>query len=609
MAAEEPLKKLEEQLNCSICLDTYTDPKQNHVFCQKCLVKLVIRDQQGQLSLTCPNCRQVTPVPASGTRGLQAAFQSNQLLEIYDSFKRIREAPVSVEGAVGGGTSSLNPVKKTSYCSEHSEKELELYCETCGKLICCYCAIKSGKHHTHNYELLSNAYEKYSKEIASSFGPMEKQLTTINRALVQLNIHSEKITDQQASIETDIHNTVRRLREILRARETSLVNQLHQITQGKLKELAVQKDQLETTQAQLSSCLEFMKESLKTSSQGEVLRMKTTIVKQVKELTTIQPDTLQPDTKANVVFSTIADFSTTCQNFGKLSIRTSPDPSSSIAIACDTPNFVVGGLLSPWGVTSNHKGEILISEGGGHCISVFSPSGEKVLSFGTHGSGQGQFITPRGMAVDSEGNILVVDRNNHCIQKFTASGQFLRAIGAQGSGPLQFEYPKDLIINPKNNRVYVVDENNRVQILNSDLSFFSTFGTSGIEAEQFQYPCGIACDSSGNVYVADSGNGRAQVFSAEGEFVRMFTGSLACGWGNSLRMPIGIAVDNGLVYMSEYFNHCVSVFTSVGQFVTSFGRHGHGLGEFNCPGSLAVAKGVLYVWGHNNNRVQAFALH
>ena len=64
--AEKALKKVEDQLiDCSICLETYTDPKLLqclHVFCRKCLVKLVVRDQQGQLILTCPICRQDTPV-------------------------------------------------------------------------------------------------------------------------------------------------------------------------------------------------------------------------------------------------------------------------------------------------------------------------------------------------------------------------------------------------------------------------------------------------------------------------------------------------------------------------------------------------------------------
>ncbi len=58
--AQEALKKLEEQLNCGpICLDRYLLwPQATSMppcLLQKCLVKLVIRDQQGVLSLTCPS--------------------------------------------------------------------------------------------------------------------------------------------------------------------------------------------------------------------------------------------------------------------------------------------------------------------------------------------------------------------------------------------------------------------------------------------------------------------------------------------------------------------------------------------------------------------------
>ena len=122
--AEQALKKLEEQLQCSICLDTYTDPKQlhcNHVYCQKCLVRMVIRDQQGQLTLTCPICRHITPVPTSGVAGLQSAFHINHLLEIQDSFKKLGDAPATsaVEGAVGS-SKSQDPVIK--HCFEHQEE-------------------------------------------------------------------------------------------------------------------------------------------------------------------------------------------------------------------------------------------------------------------------------------------------------------------------------------------------------------------------------------------------------------------------------------------------------------------------------------------------------
>ncbi len=50
----------------------------------------------------------------------------------------------------------------------HSKRELELYCETCGELVCLKCAIAEGKHHSHVCKELAEAFEKYKGEITPS---------------------------------------------------------------------------------------------------------------------------------------------------------------------------------------------------------------------------------------------------------------------------------------------------------------------------------------------------------------------------------------------------------------------------------------------------------
>ena len=692
--------RVEEQLNCSICLDTYTDPKILqcfHVFCRQCLVPLGVQDQQGQLSLTCPTCRQVTPIPTRGVAGLQSAFHINNLLEILeDSANKLENAPATPERAT---PTDLNPVNKASHCFVHKDKELELYCETCGELICLKCVTKSGKHYSHDYEELNVAFEKYKEEITQSLEPMEKQVTTIKKALALIEQCRGEISDQRAAIEDNVHVTFRRLREVLTVRETELIGQLDKTTQGKLKGLAAKRDQIETTLAKLDSCLHFMRESIKASNESNVLMMKTNTVHQVKELTTpFQQDTLKLNTEADMVFSALADLTAMCQSYGQVFTSGSPDPSkchttgkgfevavvgekstcilhavsyegkpceepikslecelaseitgtrascsverrgqsqyeisyqptikgrhqlhikvegqhvraspSSVAVKSPleklgTPILTLGGVRGPSGVAINQRGEVVVTEWGRHCVSVFSPSGEKLRSFGMQGSGQGQFFRPSGVAVDGEGNILVADNNNHRIQKFTAEGQFLAAVGTKGSGPLQFNYPTDIAFNTSNNKVYMID-NHCVQVLNSDFTFSSTFG-SGMG--QFVNPRGIACDSTGKVYVADIDNYSIQVFTAEGKFLRMF-GRRGQGRGE-LNSPYYVAVDtSGMVYVSEAGNHCVSVFTSEGQFVKLFGREGEGPGEFKFSRGLAVDNsGVVYVCDRYNNRVQVF---
>ena len=180
--AEKAIKKLNEQLNCAICLDTYTDPKLLqcfHTYCTKCLIKLVIRDQQGQLVIPCPACRQATPVPSNGVRGLQSAIQINEFIAIRDDLKKAKDLIPNQEPGVEGDTTSL----KKMNCSEHADKKLELYCETCNELICYKCVAKGGKHHDHDYDPLDEAFDKYKGQITSSLEPMEKQLKTIHTAL------------------------------------------------------------------------------------------------------------------------------------------------------------------------------------------------------------------------------------------------------------------------------------------------------------------------------------------------------------------------------------------------------------------------------------------
>ena len=54
---------------------------------------------------------------------------------------------------------------------------------------------------------------------------------------------------------------------VLNVRETELIGRLHELTQEKLKGLAAQRDQIETTLAQLHSCLHFMRESLRPGNE------------------------------------------------------------------------------------------------------------------------------------------------------------------------------------------------------------------------------------------------------------------------------------------------------------------------------------------------------
>lgn len=703
--ADEALKKLDEQLNCSICFDLYTDPKLLqcfHIFCQHCLEPLVVRDQQ---DLPCPTCRQFTPIGGEGVAGLQSAFHINHLLEIRKSFQVAEDrgaASEEVDGSALGATSSNRAVR---FCSVHAREEVKLFCGTCNEVVCYKCALKGGNHQNHDYEEINQAFEKYKKDITPSLEPMAKQVATIRKALAYLETHRGEVSEQRASIEYDIHNSFSQLQEALNIRKIELLITLHRITHGKLCSIVAQRDQMETTLAQLLGCLRFVRGSLQSSSKVDVLMTKENTASKVQELTTpLSPDFLKPCTDVDMMFLASDEMVSRCQKHGLVLASGAPDPSKchvtgkgvEVAVvgeratvtlqavnfkdrACEelvksfecvavseithaktscsvertglsryeisyrptikgrhhlhikvewqhirgspfsvpvispvealgTPILVMRDVEKPWGVAINQRGEVVVTRGGRHCIFIFSPSGEKLRSFGLRGSGRGQLQNPRGVTTDVDGNILVADYGNHRVQKFSPDGFFLRAAGSFGNGPLQFSYPTDLAFNTSNNMVYVMDrDNHRVQVLNSNLTFYSTFGREGSAKGEFIYPYGIDCDSTGMVYVADSFNHRIQVFTADGKPVRMF-GRRGQARG-VLGRPYCIAIDtgSGIMYVSEGDNYRVSVFTSEGKFVTSFGHKGEAPGQFKGLYGLAVDScGVVYVCDDRNNRVQVF---
>ena len=101
-----------------------------------------------------------------------------------------------------------------------------------------------------------------------------------------------------------------------------------------------------------------------------------------------------------------------------------------------TPIKTTDGVKYPWGVAVNQRGQIIVAEDSGYCISIFSPTGKKLGSFGSQGPGHGEFQHVHNVTVDDDSNILVIDCSNHCIQKFTPDGNFITTVGKRGNNTL-----------------------------------------------------------------------------------------------------------------------------------------------------------------------------
>lgn len=157
------------------------------------------------------------------------------------------------------------------------------------------------------------------------------------------------------------------------------------------------------------------------------------------------------------------------------------------------------------------QGNYYLAEMGEHDrIQKFSPEGQFLLQWGSHGSEPGQLARPESLAVDEHDRIWVADACNHRIQVFDNRGKLLRMWGSEGKQPGRLYYPYDLVLGEEDT-VYVCEYgNHRVQKFTRDGRSLGCWGTCGRGRGQLYNPWGLARDSRGKIYVLDTNNHRVQ---------------------------------------------------------------------------------------------------
>lgn len=120
---------------------------------------------------------------------------------------------------------------------------------------------------------------------------------------------------------------------------------------------------------------------------------------------------------------------------------------------------------------------------------------------------------------------------------------------------------------------------------------------------RFVSPSGIALGPEGRVFVADAELKGVYLLDKEGNGVGVIG-------RDQLERPTGVAWDpqEGHLYVSDTYAHCIKVFDVTGRLVRTIGQRGEEAGEFNYPTHLAISNGKLVVADTMNARVQVVTL-
>ena len=270
-----------------------------------------------------------------------------------------------------------------------------------------------------------------------------------------------------------------------------------------------------------------------------------------------------------------------------------------------------GAFKFPAMIAVDRQSNVYVADQHNHRVQKFDSAGTFILMWGRYGDGPGEFKYPYGIAVDSKGDVFVSDMNNNRLQKFTSSGVFLGSAGSYGSANGQFRYPYGIAVD-KNDVLYVIDAfNYRIQKFTSDLQYISQWGAAERFGIKLYMPHEIAVAGNGNLLVSDRQNHRIAIFTPEGQLVKRFGeyGEGQQAAGGRFSEPHGVAVDeSGEIYVCDRYNFSVQLFGASNQFKLQWLTTGVFDSSRHFPLGIAVKNGSVFITDHFDHCIKKYKI-
>ncbi|XP_028398987.1 probable E3 ubiquitin-protein ligase MID2 [Dendronephthya gigantea] len=257
----DPINELEENLQCTVCLEPLKDPRTLpcfHSFCKDCLEDVVktCRDEAPRgrpvREFPCPNCREMfTLDPDKNVADMRRNHFICNMVKAAAVLNRDRKfgVPCSHEcsqsysvarcvtcekflcrecltdhnkyrGHTGHSVLTMEELSKPEnrkkindkmYCNEHQGKKLKVYCETCDQLICKDCMDFKHTKPDHSCFLVKDVADKYKELLASKNETMDGVLAENNSCLEELS----KATQQLDRDAEDVKSKIKKRKEFI----------------------------------------------------------------------------------------------------------------------------------------------------------------------------------------------------------------------------------------------------------------------------------------------------------------------------------------------------------------------------------------------------------
>ena len=620
------VKKLHEDLRCSVCTNTYTDPKQLpclHCFCLQCLNDIQ-RQSNDCDSITCPECRLEFSVPS---RGNLSDFPSNIRVSNMLNVLAIKERNTSEvkcgncdekssqcfycfhccifwceECVIAHSTIRNNkghrvllvndfrdhdfeeiskrPVK-LEFCSkkDHEKEELRFFCRDCERAICNICVVTV--HNRHTKMLLEDVLTEKRAEIISLINSKRKSIEKKHGQINELQVKYTELQNKVSNVKRDARSLADNIIAVIEAKMREMFEDVDKQAEEILDFFKNQQICLEKQVQSMEKEIEEIEEFVKGSTRAELLRYKSKLEKSLHVSAPEIGDCNDLRKNCHLILKQNDASMKALQAHGIGSMKaflTLTSYSKSSADVKGMREAIVGLEARAVLTTKNAEGEKCYTEHDEISVRVTNWDGHVIVTTAqVQDNRDGTYFITHFFTETGKHEISVTINEEHvCGSPFAVvvkprSFVPLSTFGEQRMHAGSLSKPWGIAVSARNEIAVTESNANRVQVFSCNGTYLRSFGRKGNQKGEFYYPTGIAFDNSGNILVADTFNHRIQLLCDRGKYLSQFGGEGSLD--HQLKYPYGLFVDSvGNIIVADSGNKLVKFFSNTGSCLKKIGE-------------------------------------
>ena len=646
---ESLLVNLKKQLTCSICLDTYTEPKTIsclHTFCCECLEKHA-RVSQKQGKFRCPECQAAIDLPegnrfdrlpnsffhnnllsllavrqtddASSINCCQCGANNSQMYYCFDCGRFMcpgcfNAHEVLKKSFQGHKVTPLQDFKTEDYeallrrqpfCSQefHEREITRFFCSQCQVCICQICIVTD--HENHKVVGLDKAAHEEKDNIMSDAKLIKEMESELREVIKQSEETISKLKSNMVTAKLSVKQSAEQMIADIREREREALESIEVTHVSRLSKINSAKQEVESLVKQMNQAAQFAENLVQRTSSSDIMQNKETLKTKFEELLRVEVPKHQQTTFIKFVAASQKDV-----KLGFIEVTEDSAKAAKSTLEGLDQTFQAGVEAEFTLCPKTSGGEISNEADLKGRVELLIKPVRDVTDVIVEEKEDGKLRLKFTPKVTGAYNIEVKingDKLPTCPMTVQVKERELVVVGelklkfSPGDKPVKFY---GIAVNTNGTIVLTDNYGHCVYVFNKYGNCLRKSRGEGSNTGQFQFPDGISFLNDNEVLIADFGNCRIQRLNIQtGTVVKSF-GKFGKGKGE-LSNPIDVTVnDEGSLVVTERDNNRIQVMSKEGESIFTFGDKGPE--KLHHPTCCILYKNIFLVSDGDNHCIKAF---